>query len=244
MKEAQILKKLGFTEYETRAYLSLAKLGTSTVREIIEDSKLPRNKAYESLQNLEAKGKIVLVPVSPKKYKIVNPEVFNDEIDSMRKEVDSLIKLIEKPKINKHEEFFWIIKGKKEIHNYFAAENSKIEKELLICHTISNSYFKNIKSIKQCIDRGVKVKILTPHNQKLSETYNLLKNMGIEIRTYDEKKYGTLQRISIFDNNSASIVIGSPEVKSHEDYVMLWTESRIFSNMLKSYFLSIWNSIK
>ena len=55
MDGIKTLKKLGLTEYESRAYLSLARLGPSTVKEIVLDSNLPRNKAYEALQRLETK---------------------------------------------------------------------------------------------------------------------------------------------------------------------------------------------
>ena len=57
MDSIKLLRRIGMTEYEARAYLSLARLGPSTVREIVLESKLPRNKAYEALQRLEEKNK-------------------------------------------------------------------------------------------------------------------------------------------------------------------------------------------
>lgn len=244
MDQINLLKKLGFTEYETRAYLSLAKLGSSTVREVVQDSKLPRNKAYEALSKLEEKGKIESIPVSPKKFRIIDPEAFNEEIDNLKKGVSDLIKLVEQPKIEEYKEFFWITKGRKAIHDKFAIHNLKVKKELLICHKISKSYSKNIKTIKEAIEQGVKVKIITTYDEKETDAYDIFKKIGAEIKFYDEKKYGKLLRISIFDGKNASIVIGSPEVRSHEDYIMLWTESKIFANMLRNYFLSVWGSGK
>ncbi len=244
MDQISLLKKLGFTEYEARAYLSLAKLGSVSVREVVRDSKLPRNKAYEALQRLEEKGKVVSMPLSPKVYKIVDPEVFNDEIDNMKKRVEDLIKIIEQPKTKEYKEFFWILKGRKSIHDKFALENSKVDKELLICHNISKSYPKNIRAIKECVERGVKVKIITLYEERCADSYKIWKKAGAEIRFFNQKRFGALQRISVFDSKKASMVIGSPEIKSHEDQIMLWSESKILANMLKNYFNTLWKQSK
>jgi len=94
MDQLKTLQKLGLTEYEARAYLALARLGPSTVREIVLESKLPRNKAYEALQRLEEKNKVVSLPVSPKKFKITGIEFFKDEIRDMNNSLDEMAKII------------------------------------------------------------------------------------------------------------------------------------------------------
>jgi sugar-specific transcriptional regulator TrmB len=153
MEQIKLLRKLGFTDYEARAYISLAKLGPSTVREIVIESKLPRNKTYEALQKLEQKEKIISLPVSPKKFKITDPESFKEEIEELNTSVNNLIKLIEQPKLNEYKELFWIIKGKKAIENKLAIQNTKAEKEILSCNKLSKVLYKNIKTMKQAVDK-------------------------------------------------------------------------------------------
>ena len=58
MDNLQLLRKLGLTEYESKVYLALATLGPSTVRDVVRESKVPRNKAYEALDNLVKKDKL------------------------------------------------------------------------------------------------------------------------------------------------------------------------------------------
>ena len=160
MDQIRLLQKLGLTEYESRAYFSLSKLGPSTVKEIVLDSNLPRNKTYEALQKLEQKNKVMSLPVSPRKYKISNPEVFKEEIKELNDSVDSLIKLIEQPKITEFKDLFWVIKGKKAIEEKLASQNTKVEREILACNKLSKILYKNIRTMKEAVDKGISVKMI------------------------------------------------------------------------------------
>lgn len=243
MEQLKLLQKLGLTEYEARAYLSLARLGPSTVREIVQESKLPRNKAYESLQRLEQQNKVISLPVSPKKYKITNPENFKDEVVDLTDSVNSLIKLIEQPKTIEFKDLFWVIKSKKAIEEKLAIQNTKVKKEILSCNRLSKILYKNIRTMKEAVDRGVKVKMICTFEKNKINSYQSWLSTGAEIRIFNEKMFGPLlPRISIMDGEIARLTIGTPEVKNEEDYLTLWTESRVFAKMLKNHFLNMWNN--
>lgn len=67
------LLKLGFTEYEARAYLVIIQLNLSSANEIIELSGLPRGKIYSTLNQLAEKGYIGVNEGNPALYYPVNP---------------------------------------------------------------------------------------------------------------------------------------------------------------------------
>ena len=243
MDQLKLLRKLGLTEYESRAYLSLARLGPSTVKEIVLDSKLPRNKAYESLQKLEEKNKVISLPVSPRKYKITDPESFKEETLDLTKSVDSLIKLIEQPKTNEFRDLFWIIKGQKAIQEKLAAHNAKAKKEILTCNRLSRILYKNIRVMKESVDRGIKVKMICVFDKNKVQIYNAWLKTGAKIRVFNEKLFGPLlPRMCVFDGTIARLTIGKPEIKNPEDYITIWTESKAFSQMLRSHFLNMWKN--
>jgi len=50
------LRRLGLTEYEARAYISLAELGPSTPRDVARRAKIPYPSAYDALKTLVSKG--------------------------------------------------------------------------------------------------------------------------------------------------------------------------------------------
>jgi sugar-specific transcriptional regulator TrmB len=245
MDQLKTLQKLGLTEYESRAYLALARLGPSTVREIVLESKLPRNKAYEALQKLEDKNKVVSLPISPKKFKINNPEIFRDEIKEMNNSVNELIKIVENPKVQEFRDLFWVIKGQKAIQEKLAVENSNVKKEILACNKLSRILFKNIRTMKDAVKRGVKVKMICTFDKSKIPVYKEWLNTGAEIRVFNEKMFGPLlPRIGIFDGIIARLTIGKPEVSNEEEYITLWTESKAFAQMLRNHFFNMWKNSK
>ena len=245
MDNIKLLQKLGMTEYEARAYLALAKLGPSTVREIVLDSKLPRNKTYEALQKLEDKNKVVSLPVSPKRYNIINPEIFKNEVEDLNKSVNSLIKLIEQPKVTEFKDLFWVLKGRKTMIEKFALEDSKAEKEILSCNVLPKVIYKNIRILKEATKRKVKIKFICSFEKDKINVYKEWMKTGAKIRVFNEKLFGPLlPRITVFDSERARLTIGKPEVEKEEDYITLWTESKAFSQMLKNHFMNMWKKSK
>lgn len=245
MDQIKLLKRFGLTEYEARAYLSLAKIGPSSVREIVLDSKLPRNKAYEALQRLEEKNKIVSLPISPRKYKIINPELLKEDAQEITNSVNELIKMVEQPKNSEFKDLFIVIKGKKAIEEKLAISNTKVKKEIFSCNNLSKILYKNIRAIEDAVKRGVKVKMICDFDEKNVESYKEWLSTGADIRVFNKKMFGPLlPRITILDGSIARLTIGSPEVKNEEEYITLWTESRAFSQMLRNHFLNMWKNSK
>src|SRR3989344_8837011 len=220
MEAIHLLKKLGMTEYEARAYLSLAKLGPSTVREIVLESNLPRNKAYEALQRLEEKHKVISLPVSPKRYKINDPETLKSEANSIAKSVNELLKVINQPKRPEFRELFWILKGQEAIREKMANESLKVKKEIIGCATLSKPFYSNIRTITKAVKNGVKVKLICTFNESNKNTYNEYIKAGVQLRVFNEKAFGPLlPRMSVYDGVRARLTIGAPEIKDTKEYI-------------------------
>ncbi|MBT4352311.1 TrmB family transcriptional regulator, partial [archaeon] len=245
MDQIILLKRLGFTEYEARAYLSLAKLGPSTVREIVDDSNLPRNKAYEALQKLENKGKVICVPLSPRKYKVSDAHTLKEEVEKMNSSVDELLEVIEQPKLNEFQELAWVFKGQKKLQEKLASADIKVKKRILTCNHMSHKLFRNQREMRKASDRGVKIKILASFRKENIENYKFYLETGAEIRVMNEELHGKFfPRITILDDKIAKLTIGKPEVSRPEDYLTLWMESKAFAKMLEMYFWNMWNDAK
>ncbi|MFC1723208.1 TrmB family transcriptional regulator [Nanoarchaeota archaeon] len=242
MDKRKLLQRMGLTEYESRAYLSLAKLGPSTVREIVLDSKLPRSKTYEALQKLEDQNKAVALPGSPKRYKITNHELLKEEIKDMADSMNSLIKKIETPRGTEYKDLFWVIKGRKPLIEKFTIENQKAEKEIFSCSELNKMLYKNMRIIKERTERGVKVRFITLFDKRNMKYYRAWLRVGAKIRVFDEEKLGLLPRITVQDGVLGRITVGLPEVKKEEEYVTLWTDSIAFCNMLRNQFMHMWKS--
>lgn len=72
------MKKLGFTAYEAKAYISLLKNNPATRYELAKSSGVPRSAIYDTIRKLEAMGAVNGTYTEPKKFMPLPPEqLFN-----------------------------------------------------------------------------------------------------------------------------------------------------------------------
>ncbi|AAK42255.1 TrmB family transcriptional regulator [Saccharolobus solfataricus] len=80
------LRKLGFSVYEAKVYLTLLNLCNSTMKELSENAEIPYQKVYEVVKSLEDKGLVRVIEGRPKKVKLIDPsislKVYRDKIVS------------------------------------------------------------------------------------------------------------------------------------------------------------------
>ena len=102
-KEAvELLKKLGFTEYEAKVIYALLRLREAEVSSISKVSGVPRTKIYDILRDLRRRGYIIEIDSKPIRFSITDPERFVDmlietkkrELERIEKEADTLKHLI------------------------------------------------------------------------------------------------------------------------------------------------------
>ena len=68
MEEYYDLLKIGLTEGETKVYLALSKLGSSTVGPIVKESKVAYSNIYDILNRLIEKGIVSFIIKQKTKY--------------------------------------------------------------------------------------------------------------------------------------------------------------------------------
>ena len=245
----RMLKDLGFTEYEARAYVALAMLGPSTAKEISDESKLPRNKTYEVLRNLEKEGRVVSLPLSPRKYKIADIAILDERIRQKKEEARTLegglkdfVAFLSKPK-RESKEVMWVIKGQHAILEKIAAEMDRVKSETVAIVRSSKDYLPGLKATENAVKRGVRSRILGIVSR---DNYHVVKKWieaGVEFRAYDEKRFGpTGMRFGVFDKKTVRITIGKPEISDPEEYITLWIESPSLANALRQHFLNLWRA--
>lgn len=114
-----LLKKFGFTEYETKVYVALLKNGSGTGYEVSKNSSVPRSKVYNILEMLMSKGCVVISKDDkPVKYAAIPVDEFvknikysmDNVIDDIKFELNSFNNNIDLNQI-------WYIKGYENIFN-------------------------------------------------------------------------------------------------------------------------------
>ena len=91
------LNKLGLTNGEARVYLSLLKLGSAKVGEIVKDSTISYSKVYDVLQRLSIKGLASQIIVENiKRFNAVEPYRLHEYIKRKEEELDTQKGIIDK----------------------------------------------------------------------------------------------------------------------------------------------------
>ncbi|HXY83234.1 MAG TPA: helix-turn-helix domain-containing protein [Candidatus Saccharimonadales bacterium] len=175
--EVTALQRLGLTEYESKIYLTLLKMGPIKASEVSFRAHVPRTKTYGSIRQLKEKNLISIFPGKPEIYfidkspdEVLSPIVNTRETEL--KESKDLIqnlalvfktKMIVKGEIRKESGELWMIEGRANIFetlnqlflnakksiNYFTTTNGLIR-----------AYKANADMLEKASRRGVNVSLL------------------------------------------------------------------------------------
>jgi HTH-type transcriptional regulator, sugar sensing transcriptional regulator len=82
------LEEIGLTEGESKVYLSLLKLGASTIGKIIKEAQVSNSKIYDILDRLNKKGLVgISIINNVKHFEAKNPSAINDLISDKEKNI-------------------------------------------------------------------------------------------------------------------------------------------------------------
>src|SRR3989338_6189543 len=95
--DSSIFERIGLTKNQAIVYVSLLKLGSSKVQNIIKESGLHRSRVYDCLENLEQLGFVSFVVKDFKKYfQAVKPDKLLDYLDEQKEAIKQLIPYLKK----------------------------------------------------------------------------------------------------------------------------------------------------
>lgn len=98
------LEEIGLTEGESKVYLSLLKIGTSTIGKIIKEAQVSNSKIYDILDRLNKKGLVgISIINNVKHFEAKNPSMINDLIADKEKNIRKIKEEI--PRLQKMYEY-------------------------------------------------------------------------------------------------------------------------------------------
>ncbi len=248
-KAVDALMKLGWSEYESKTYAALVKVGLATASHVAKNSSVPSNKVYQILDRLSGNGYIEKIQGkgSPTLYVAKPP---NDVLAMVRNEYESLISEAEVALGEIQERLKWTefpiaytITSRKEL-------TSRL-KELIInandeiCLTLDTlSELNSGRLAKLLIEKyqeGVKIRIVTNvggiNDPYEIEAYHRID--PLEVRIMD----GQINYINaIVDGNfgiTACYSLHSTE-DTQKEFTGLFVEDQSFAMMLRLSFMVQW----
>jgi sugar-specific transcriptional regulator TrmB len=117
----ELLQKLGMREYDARVYITLVRSGKITASDIYSMTGIPRNRIYDTLEDLQRRGFVEVRHGRPMMYQAVPPEsavkrIKEEWIQTIESSASEALQRFQKLYVEKSEERFaefefWSIKS-------------------------------------------------------------------------------------------------------------------------------------
>jgi len=234
----KVLREVGLTDYETRAYLSLLEHGAMSAGEVSEHGSVPYSKVYETLNSLERKGWIEAEQGRPSRYFPKSP---SEALEATRLRIEDMVsgwkhvvlgelqplyerrELREKPDI-------WILRGEFSVLAKLQDMLSTAKKELMVAApAFAKSFVEaGVSMLSRLRDSGVSVQVM------VTKDFGKIADLG-EVRVRDGMFGGGV----IVDSKEALLFLGEDKPT-----LVIWSNHTGLVKFARDYFQHLWESAK
>jgi sugar-specific transcriptional regulator TrmB len=258
LEESQLnaLRHIGLTEYESRLYLVLVKMGPIKASELSFRAQIPRTKAYGAINELERKGLLQIIPGKPEVYSPASPgEVLMPIVNKLSRQlteaetvVEDLMLTFESNRFVKRDgpkeaDGFWEIQGRPGIINKLNQIFSDASKSINYCTSATGlvrAYKAHCDILEKASDRGVAVRIISPVNSANAVVAREIAEV-LEFKSLD-KPFG--QNFVTVDSRELIVMETLPEDLRTDQGADkgIWTTNRLVVELHGELFERLWNS--
>ena len=254
-EEALILTKLGFTQTQTKLYLTLLKMGKSDGRTLAEQAKVPRSIVYRALDELQKKGLVEKEITQPYTFKatpiqsglqMMLDQKF-EECKKIRKETDKFLRKTKNTKdtslidqeyellmIDRKERIIQRMKHQHKNVKLYVDVLSTPQRWLQILNECLHDY-------ENALSRGVQYRVVLDSCKQDIGHHKNIQTLLSKANVYLKFSSSTLcVNAAIFDGKEASFCFYPS--KPLQESPIIWTNHPSFLVMFQSYFENIWAS--
>jgi HTH-type transcriptional regulator, sugar sensing transcriptional regulator len=254
---SDLIRKLGFSEYETKCYLALFEKDTLTVSEAVSIAQISRTNAYEIMERLLRKGLAISIPGKVKQYAAAEPSIFQakmmESVDDTTQTIERAaaeLKILYKNSRGEHNplNYIEIIKDPRQIHMKFVELSLNAKQEILVLSKRSETkHFRQAEDKPSAnrrigvFEKGVKVRCIydiwpdEEDNKLLLENIDKFAEVGEEARIVENLP----MRLAIFDSKIVMFMLLDHNSRELTSTVQI-IEHPSMADGLKMLFESIW----
>jgi len=239
----RVLRELGLTDYETRAYLALLQGGVLTASQVSENAGVPYSKVYETLTSLERKGWVETEQGRPGRY---YPKAPSEALTTARLQLDEKVKAWEQTITSELQPFYerreirekpdiWILRGEFSTIAKLKDMLEKTKSELMVAAPVfPKALADSAMPILQRL-QNTDVKILFMIS-KQATAWNLKELESFaEVRVREHMFGGGI----IVDGKEAILFLGE-----EKPTLVIWSNHVGLVQFAKDYFQYLWESSK
>jgi len=255
-KEVAAIQRLGLTEYETRIYLTVVKMGPIKASEISFFGQVPRTKTYGAIKELERKGLLRIIPGKPELYAPQSPsEVLmplvtklNREVKDSETVVQALTVAFESSKyvkrdVPKEASEFWEIEGRQNLFNKLNQILNDASKTINYCTTgagLIRAYKAHSEILERVRSKGALVRVLSPISSENKGVAQELSHV-VELRNL-EKPLGA-SFVSV-DTRELVVIESKPDDLRTDrgSDLAIWTTNKLLVELYERLFVRVWDA--
>jgi len=222
-----LLKKIGFTNYESKAYLGLLKNNPATGYEISQETDVPRSVIYSTLRKLESNGVVISVHGKPTRYIPLSPKQLLSRLESdFSKKINSLSEELLAFDDKPDSEGFWNIRGYKSLMEICENHINDAKKQIVL-----SGWAREIDSFHDSLmeaqKRGVNIVVFSFND--ISTEYGDVYCYNIP----DERLKKIWDHKLILVSDSKELVMGPANMD--EDEQAIWTQNEAVLSIAINY---------
>ena len=248
--EASLKENFKLSSYESKAYISLLKLGKLTPKQLSANAQVPMPRVYDTVESLMSKGFVLKQEDS---YSAIPPKralhgrtmqfetQFSQEQKKRREAEAELVGALESSDLHTKAEAgeISILKGFNAIANKFSELLENSSEIMLVAKRAMEAKQVFIPLLVEFASGGKKVKIIVPTNAKLTkEEIEAASKASASIRKSDHILFDMM--ITDLDD----VVIGVPDPLSDEinHAIAIWVKNPSFARSARTSTEEIWKA--
>jgi len=235
-----VLREIGLTSYETRAYLVLLEKGVMTASKISEQGGVPYSKIYETLNSLVRKGWVRAEGGRPRRYYPKSPSEalgaarlrLEDMIGEWKRTVVNELQPLYKRRELREKPDVWILRGEYSILAKLRKMLEETRKELMVAAPMFAKRFMDagVPLLRHLSDSGVNLQVM------ITKDWGAEKVAGIEKVKVREHMFGGGV---IADGREALLFLGEDEAT-----LVIWSNHMGLVRFARDYFQYLWETAK
>lgn len=246
MNETIHLEEIGLTEGESKVYLSLLKLGSSTISSIIKEAQVSNSKIYDILDRLNKKGLVGISSINNvRHFEAKDPSVITELISKKEEDIQKI-----KAEIPRLQEMYKYAEPVQEVEILSGIRGIKTFTEMILSKLEKGDTFYILGAPKEATEvlgayfqewherraqKGVRCKIL--FNEEAKERAEIRKKTSLTEVRFLPKNIKTPALIDIGKDYVATLLFGERPLciviknkKVYESYLtyfeLLWKSSK------------------
>jgi len=155
-------QSFGFTEYEAKCFVALARIEAGTAKEVSDVSGVPRARVYDCMDGLAERGIVDVANASPRRFRAADTgevvDVLRRGYDRRLDRLEEYLGRLEPPGETDDDGGVWMTEGDEEVSERAESLIRSAEGELLLAVAVEGLLTEDVRAaLTDAADRGVAI---------------------------------------------------------------------------------------